>query len=62
LRRSRLAADIAASRIATESALRRSRVEAEIVVEEARRARIGAEIEAERYATEDALRRSRVAA
>ena len=31
LRRSRLAAEIAASRVATEAALRRSRVEAEIV-------------------------------
>jgi hypothetical protein len=41
LRRSRLAAEIAASRVATEAALRRSRVEAEIFAETAlRRSRI----------------------
>jgi len=41
LRRSRLAAEIAASRVATEAALRRSRVEAEIATENVlRRSRI----------------------
>jgi hypothetical protein len=41
LRRSRLAADIAASRAATEVALRRSRIEAEIATEDLlRRSRI----------------------
>lgn len=48
LRRSRLAAELAASRLATEDAIRRSRV--------------AAEIEADRIATERALRRSRVEA
>jgi hypothetical protein len=43
LRRSRLAADIAASRVATEVALRRSRIEAEIATEDLlRRSRIEA--------------------
>ena len=41
LRRSRLAAEIAASRVATEAALRRSRVEAELVAQDAlRRSRL----------------------
>ena len=41
LRRSRVAAELAASRAATESALRRSRIEAEVAAETAvRRSRI----------------------
>lgn len=41
LRRSRLAAELAASRAATEVALRRSRIEAEVVAENAlRRSRV----------------------
>jgi hypothetical protein len=41
LRRSRVAAEIAASRVATEAALRRSRIEAEVATEAAlRRSRI----------------------
>jgi hypothetical protein len=55
-----LATEIAASRIATESVLRRSRLAAEIAAEDARRYRISAEIEAERFAVDRALRRSRV--
>lgn len=43
LRRSRLEAEITASRVATESALRRSRIEAEIATENAlRRSRVEA--------------------
>jgi hypothetical protein len=43
LRRSRLAAEIAASRVATEAALRRSRIEADIATESAlRRSRVEA--------------------
>jgi hypothetical protein len=48
LRRSRLAAELAASRMATEDAIYRSRV--------------AAEVEADIYATERVLRRSRVEA
>jgi hypothetical protein len=49
LRRSRVEAEIAADRVATEAALRRSRIEAEIATESAlRRSRIEAEIEASR--------------
>ncbi len=49
MRRSRIEAEIAADRVATEAALRRSRVEAELVAESAlRRSRVEAEIEASR--------------
>ena len=63
LRRSRVEAELAASRAASEAALRRSRIEAEVATESAlRRSRIEAEVAAERIATDNALRRSRLAA
>lgn len=63
LRRSRVEAELAASRAASEAALRRSRIEAEVATEAAlRRSRVEAEVAAERVATENALRRSRLAA
>lgn len=63
LRRSRLAAELAASRAATESALTRSRIEADIATESAlRRSRIEADVAAERIASDNAIRRSRLAA
>lgn len=45
LRRSRLEAEIAASRVATEAAMRRSRIEADIATESAlRRSRVEADL------------------
>lgn len=70
MRRSRIEAELAASRIATEAALRRSRIAAEVEAERiaaedyARRARVNAELAASRMANEinlrDSLRRIRV--
>lgn len=49
MRRSRVEAELAASRLAAEEAVRRSRIEADIATESAlRRSRIEAEIEASR--------------
>lgn len=49
MRRSRVEAELAAEKVATEAALRRSRVEAELATESAlRRSRLDAEIEASR--------------
>jgi len=49
LRRSRVEAELVAEKVATEAALRRSRVEAELATESAlRRSRLDAEIEASR--------------
>lgn len=49
MRRSRVEAEIAAERAVSEAALRRSRIEAEIVAESAlRRSRVDVEIEASR--------------
>lgn len=63
LRRSRLASEIAAERVATQAALARSRIETSIAAENAlRRSRLQAEFAASRAATEAALRRSRIAA
>lgn len=49
MRRSRVEAELAASRLAAEDAVRRSRIEADIAVEASlRRSRVEAEIEASR--------------
>lgn len=64
LRRSRLAAEVAASRIATEDAIRRSRIAAELAASRVatesalRRSRLEAELAASRVASEVALRDS----
>lgn len=49
MRRSRIEAELASSRLAAEDAVRRSRIEADLAVESAlRRSRVEAEIEASR--------------